>query len=444
MKKPIYALLLLVVIYLAFISLGLPDSVLGIAWPYMRSDFARPLEAAGWLSVIGTACTALSSIMSGHVLARFGTGRVTFVSCMMTAIGLIGYSFAPSFWWLFVFLPFLGFGAGAIDCGLNMYVAANYSSRHMNWLHCCWGIGATLGPMIVTELLATGFSWRTGYRTIGCIQLGLSAILFVSLGLWAIVQRDRAGQNREETKEKGTKGTELTDKGTAISAEGAALSGSGTNAESDSGTELAELAGPIPADRLKRRKKALRLQIAMYAMYASCEFMIGLWAYSLLVQNRGVNPTTAGLWVSVYYGALTAARFGTGIVVNRLGNRFMIKIGLGTALVGVVLFAWRFFFPDASDLTALAGLAFLGAGFAPVYPCMTHETPRRFRPSTAQKLVGYQTGAASLGGATFPVLVGYVGAHTSLEILPFTEAGLIAGTLVVGAMLDRITAKEAL
>jgi len=425
MKKPIYAILLLVVIYLAFISLGLPDSVLGIAWPYMRIDFSRPLEAAGWLTIIGTACTAISSILSGHVLARFGTGRVTFVSCMMTAIGLLGYSFAPSFWWLFVFLPFLGFGAGAIDCGLNVYVAANYSSRHMNWLHCCWGIGATLGPMIVTGLLAGGFSWRAGYRTIGFIQLGLSAVLFASLGLWAIVQKNRA---RSTDRDEGNLHDE-----TAAHAEG--------TAEHDAGTELTDENGP---GRTKLRRKAVRLQIAIYALYASCEFLIGLWAYSLLVRERGVDSTTAGLWVSVYYGSLTAARFGTGLVVNRLGNRFMIKAGLATAFVGVILFAWRFFFPAASDLTALVGLVLIGAGFAPVYPCMTHETSSRFRPSTAQKLVGYQTGAASLGGATFPALVGYIGAHTSLEVLPFTEAALIAGTLVLGTMLDRITAKEAL
>jgi fucose permease len=418
MKKQIHAILLLVVIYLAFISLGLPDSVLGIAWPSMRIDFSRPLEAAGWLTIIGTACTALSSIMSGHVLARFGTGRVTFVSCLMTAIGLLGYSFAPSFWWLFVFLPFLGFGAGAIDCGLNVYVGANYSSRHMNWLHCCWGIGATLGPMIVTGLLAGGFSWRAGYRTIGCIQLGLAVVLFVSLGLWSVVQRNRV---REAERDDGTT--------------------NGEKAEHDAGTELADETG---SDVSRLRRKAIRLQIAIYALYASCEFLIGLWAYSLLVRERGVDSTSAGLWVSVYYGSLTAARFGTGIIVNRLGNRFMIKAGLVTAFAGVILLAWRFFFPGASDLTALVGLILIGAGFAPVYPCMTHETSRRFRPSTAQKLVGYQTGAASLGGATFPALVGYIGAHTSLEVLPFTEAALIAGTFVLGTMLDRITAKRAL
>lgn len=414
MKQPLFTTLLLIIIYLAFISLGLPDTVLGIAWPYMRIDFGKPLEVAGYLSIFGTICTALSSIMSGHILARFGTGRVTFVSCMMTALGLLGYSLAPSFYWLFLFLPLLGFGAGCIDCGLNIFVAANYSSRHMNWLHCCWGIGATFGPMIMTSLLASGYTWRAGYRTIGFIQLGLSVILFASIGLWAIVQNSKKIPATE----------------TASIRDGE----ESTVREDDSPESVAR--------RDALRKKAIRIQIAIYAIYASCEFLVGLWTYSLLVRERGMNPTVAGLWVSFYYAALTGSRFVTGFIVDRLGNRFMIKAGLVTALVGVCLLSFRFFFPGANDLTALAGLILLGAGLGPVYPCMTHETPRRFRPSTAEKIVGYQTGAASLGGAAFPAIVGYVGAHTSLEILSFTEALLVGGTLALMVTLDRMTAKE--
>jgi len=361
------------------------------------------------LTVLGTLCSAASSILSGHVLSRFGTGRVTFVSCLLTAAGLLGYSVSPSFYWLLPCIPLLGFGAGAIDSGLNYYVAANYSSRHMNWLHCCWGIGATLGPMILTAAITGNAGWRTGYRTIAFMQLTLSALLFASLGLWLRVHNDRT-----TARESGESAGEAVH--TAPDGEATAI----------------------------RRKTAIYSQITIYAVYASCEFLVGLWAFSLLAEKRGIAPAIAGAWVAAYYGSLTVARFSTGIVVNRLGNRFMIKLGLTVALAGTVLFAAPFFLPALPHVTALAGLILLGAGFAPVYPCMTHETPRRFREATAQKIMGYQVGSACLGGALFPALVGLVAARSSLEILPFTVAGLIIATLALNTNLDRLTAQGAL
>jgi len=421
---------MLAIIYLAYISLGLPDSILGIAWPYMRLDFSKPLEAAGFITVFGTICTACSSIMSGHMLSRFGTGRVVFVSCLMTAVGLLGYSFAPSFLWIFAFLPLLGFGAGSIDCGLNLYVSANYSARHMTWLHCCWGIGATLGPVIATTLLATGFTWRAGYRTIGCIQLFLSIVFFVSLGLWGRVQNGQKGVRRQNP---------MSEVGASVAVSGDEIVQVACNSENS------DRCGDRNEDKLASlRQKAIKLQIAIYVCYTSCEYLVGLWAFSLLVKSRGIDPTTAGIWVSVFFASLTASRFATGFVVNALGNRFMIKLGLGVGLAGIALFAFRIFFPFSSSLTALAGLSLMGIGFAPVYPCMTHETPRRFRHSTAQKLVGYQTGAASLGSAVFPALVGVIAARTSLEIMPLAEAILVTATLALVVNLDRLTSKGAL
>ena len=422
MKTSTASFLLLIVIYLAFISLGLPDSVFGIAWPFMRADFAMPLEAAGILTIAATLFSALSSILSGHVLIRFGTGRVTFVSCLMTALGLIGYSLAPSFLWLLPCVPLLGFGAGAIDSGLNFFVAKNYSSRHMNWLHCCWGIGATVGPVILTAFVAKNGAWRSGYLTLGSIQLSLSLILFLTLGLWVRVQRDREIESAKANALRAN---------TQIPAEG----------NEPATTEDAERR---EAERGSARSRAMRYQILVYAVYTACEFIAGLWAFSLLVQKRGLDAATAGLWVSFYYGSLTVARFLNGLIVDRLGNRFMIKTGLLVALVGSGLLSLRFFVPAASDLTAFAGLILMGAGFAPVFPCMTHETPRRFRAETAQRIIGYQGGAACLGGAILPALVGLVGARTSLEILPFVEATLIAVTLALIIPLDRLTAKEAL
>ena len=415
MKATTASFLLLIVIYLAFISLGLPDSVLGIAWPYIRADFNKPLEAAGILTIFGTVFSALSSILSGHVLIRFGTGRVTFVSCLMTATGLIGYSIAPSFLWLLPCVPLLGFGAGAIDCGLNYFVAKNYSSRHMNWLHCCWGIGATIGPLILTAFVARNGAWRSGYLTIGLMQITLSVVLFASLGLWIRVQQDHERKGMIATSDDARK-------------------------EPDAGAKSAD----SPMVPVNARAKAMRYQILIYAIYTSCEFIAGLWAFSLLVQHRALDAVTAGLWVSFFYGSLTIARFASGFVVNRLGNRFMIRWGLIVAAIGSAILSIRYYVPGAPDLTALVGLSLMGAGFAPVFPCMTHETPRRFRAETAQKIIGYQGGAACLGGALFPALVGFVGAHTTLEILPFVEAALILGTLALSSALDGLTAKEPL
>ena len=427
MKATTASFLLLIVIYLAFISLGLPDSVLGIAWPYIRADFNKPLEAAGILTIFATVFSALSSILSGHVLIRFGTGRVTFVSCLMTATGLIGYSIAPSFLWLLPCVPLLGFGAGAIDCGLNYFVAKNYSSRHMNWLHCCWGIGATIGPIILTSFVARNGAWRSGYLTLGAIQMTLSVALFASLGLWIRVQQDHERNGMKAASE------------AAQASEKEAANDDARN-ELDEGEKSADL----PMVPEKARTKAMRYQILIYAVYTSCEFVAGLWAFSLLVQHRALDAVTAGLWVSLFYGSLTIARFASGFVVDRLGNRFMIRWGLIVAAIGSAILSVRFFAPAAPDVTALVGLILMGTGFAPVFPCMTHETPRRFRADTAQKIIGYQGGAACLGGALFPALVGFVGAHTTLEILPFVEAALILGTLALSSALDALTAKEPL
>jgi len=296
----------------------------------------------------------------------------------------------------------------------------------MNWLHCCWGIGATLGPIILTAFVAKNGAWRSGYLTLGSIQLSLSLILFLTLGLWVRVQRDREIESAKADQLRGN---------APKASEGVELAASEETESRESATE---------AKRASARSRAMRYQILVYAIYTACEFIAGLWAFSLLVQKRGLDAATAGLWVSFYYGSLTVARFLNGLIVDRLGNRFMIKAGLLVALVGTALLSLRFFVPAASDLTAFAGLILMGAGFAPVFPCMTHETPRRFRAATAQRIIGYQGGAACLGGAILPALVGLVGARTTLEILPFVEAALIAATLALIVPLDRLTAKQAL
>jgi fucose permease len=282
--------ILLIVIYLAFISLGLPDGVFGVAWPSMRREFAIPLQAAGMVGIILMFCSSISSFASGTILRRFGTGRVVLISGLMTGFALLGYAMTPSFFWLVIAALPLGFGQGAVDSGLNHYVANNYSSRHMNWLHCFWGVGATLGPLIMTRTLAANHSWRFGYVYIAIIQLTLALIFLTSLKLW---KKDQTTDEKPGQKPRRTKFGFKT-------------------------------SGPW-------------LGMALFFIYAGVEYMIGLWACSMLVESRQIAKATAGLWVSYFYGALMFGRFATGLIVNKLGNRVLVRIGLAIAVVGTTL-----------------------------------------------------------------------------------------------------------
>jgi fucose permease len=395
------AFLLIPVIYAAFVSLGLPDSVLGVAWPSMRQALGAPLEAAGLVAFLLMSCSAASSVASGWLNRRFGTGRIVLASSALTALGLLGYSFAPSFAWILVSALPLGFGGGAVDSSLNGYVASHYSSRHMNWLHASWGIGATIGPLIMTAFIA-GTGWRYGYRTISCIQAVLALLFLASLGLW-----DR----------------------TAARGEGGAALAAGP----------AEDPSPGHAERAKPKVGGMRriepwLQVAMYAVYAACEFSVGIWTVSMLRESRGIAPSVAGNWVALYYGGIMGGRILTGIVADKLGNRFMARLGLGIAAAGCVLLSLR-----QPDWLALPGLLLLGLGFAPIYPCMMHETPERFDEATYRRVIGFSIGAACVGGSVLPGLVGVLMSAATLEVLGPCVGAFILLLAVLGEALNRRT-----
>ncbi|MBN1409707.1 MAG: MFS transporter [Spirochaetales bacterium] len=393
------SLLLLVIIYLAFISLGLPDGMLGVAWPQMRLTFAQPLEAAGLLGIILTGCSALSSFLSGYTLKRLGTGIVLLASVLVTGLALLGYSLVPSFWWLLVLTVPLGLGGGSVDSGLNHYVANHYSSRHMNWLHCSWGIGATVGPMIVTGVLASGMAWMTGYRIVSIIQLSLALVFLVTLRLWSD-KKQKSGETAEKEKP-----------------------------EEDKDSSEFRMLHAL-------KKQGPWFAILFYAVYAGAEFAAGLWANSLLIESRGIPVETAGFWVALYYGAITAGRFLTGLVSNRLGNVFMVRLGIGIALAGAVVF----FIPHPGWL-ALPGLILLGLGFAPLYPGMMHETPKRFDKNTARAVIGFQVGSACIGGSLIPAGIGLAASRTTLEILAPCLAVLIVLLLFLSERLNGIAKK---
>ncbi len=378
--------ILLVVIYIAFISLGLPDTLLGTAWPTMRSTLNLPLEAAGLFTMITTLCTAISSFISGHIISRLGTGRVTLISCIMTGLMLLGYSFAPSFMWFLIFTIPLGFGAGAVDTGLNNYIAKYYSSRHMSWLHCFWGVGASLGPSIMTYAITQLNNWRVGYRSIGIIQLSLSVILLLSLPLWK---------------------------------------------EKQSQQDHVEQANRIRKNVLQN--KGVWLSIIVFPLYIGIEAGTGVWLGSLLVEGRNINQLTAGIWISLFYMSITGGRFLSGFIISKFTNRQMIQGGLIIAIIGALLLI----LPGKALI--LPGIIFIGLGCAPVFPCMVHETPRRFGNSQSEIITGYQVGTAYLSGVVIIPLIGLLAGRVSLETIPICIFLFAVLTLIGTERLNKIT-----
>ncbi len=381
--------LLLATVYLAFISLGLPDSVLGVAWPGMRASLGQDLASAGLITLVLTVGSALSSFVGGRVLARWGTGPVVTVSGLLTGLALLGFALSPSFALLLLLAVPLGLGAGAVDARLNQFVAAHYSARHMNWLHGCWGVGATLGPLIMASALTSATGWRQGYLWIGGVQLGLVLLFLLVLPLW---QRHQAQ-----------------------AAESAAVSPTTPK-------------GPAPT-------LALWLAPALYLAYAAVEISTGLWAGSLLVDGRGLDAKTAALWVSCFFGAIMLGRFATGLLTLRLGNRQLVRLGIAVASVGAALFSSNALPAPLS----LAGLVLLGLGCAPIYPCLMHETARRFEPVTAAKVISRQVGFAYVGAAIVPAALGYLATAAGLgAIMPAVLAALLL-LLLMSEALNRIT-----
>jgi fucose permease len=387
------AFLLIPVIYAAFISLGLPDSVFGVAWPSMRPELGAPLEAAGLVAIILTSCSAVSSVASGFISKRLSTGPVVLISSLLTALGLFGYSIAPSFAWVLVSALPLGFGQGAVDSTLNGYVASHYSSRHMNWLHASWGLGATVGPLVMTAVIASGSSWRGGYRIISGIQAFLAILFLVSLGLWARVAA--AGKP--------------TPHNMSIAA--------------SSRSRLHGMAHIEPW-----------IQIVMYALYAACEYTVGIWTVSMLVESRHIPNGVAGNYISLYYGGIMGGRVLTGLVADKVGNRTMVRIGLVVALAGSVLIG-----ASSINWLVLPGLLFVGLGLAPVYPCLMHETPVRFDEETYQKVIGFAIGAACLGGSVLPGAVGLLASATTLEVVGPCVALFIVLLIGLGELLNKRT-----
>ena len=396
---------LLVVIYLAFISLGLPDSLLGTAWPVMQTDVHAQLATAGGLFMTIAGATIVSSLLSGQVLRRFGTGKVAFVSTLMTAVALFGFSVAPSLFWLFVCALPLGLGAGSIDAGLNNYVATHYKAHHMSWLHCFWGVGATLGPVVMAPFIAGGGAWRTGYLTIAVLQGVLVVILLVTLPLWSKAAASKANEQDRPPSDA-------------------------------AGGEERQAAAAGAGGRSPLIIPGVKLALASFLFYCGVEATVGLWGASFLVDVKELAAADAARWVSLYYAGITLGRFIAGFITLRVTGRALIRGGQLTVFAGVALLL-----APLPAGCSLAALLLIGLGLAPIFPCMLHETPARFGRAASPTIIGYQMAVAYAGSTCIPPLLGLLAARTTIGIFPafilVSAAGLLASSERLNALLKR-------
>lgn len=376
--------LLLPVIYIAFISLGLPDAMLGSAWPIVHETMAVPVSYAGIISFLIAGGTILSSLSSDRLIRRFGAGAITAVSVALTAGALFGFSAATAFWQLCLIAIPYGLGAGSVDSAINNYVALHYKSRHMSWLHCFWGIGASLGPYIMGLSLAGG-SWRGGYRTVGIIQVALCAVLFISLPLW---QKSGAGSGREHGR------------GLSLSA-AAKLPGAGS-------------------------------AFAAFFCYCALEATAGLWASSYLVFNKNVDKGRAAQMAALFYLGITVGRFISGFVSGRLGDRRMVRLGQIIILAGVAALLL-----PMGEAASCAGLVLMGLGCAPVFPSLLHATPQNFGAENSQSVMGIQMASAYVGATLVPPLFGFASSAFGEGIYPYCLALLAAAMLFFAERLGK-------
>ena len=374
--------ILLGIIYLAFISLGLPDGALGIGWPLMRLDFGVPIHYAGLILFITLPLSALSSLMSTHLGKQFGVGKVVCASAVLTSISLLGISTVQAYWALLLFSIGLGIGQGAVDALLNAYVAKHYNARHMSWLHGCWAIGATIGPALMTRIISASGTWSKAYLSLGGAQFAIAVMLLVSLGFWF--------QDDPE------------------------------------------------ARRANQKRSAfdwrMLLGMALFFLYVGVELSIGLWSNSYLIEKMGLTARVSGYLVALYYGSIMVGRFLSGFVAVRLGNRGLIRFGLIVVSSGL----WIMF--SANDLHYLRlGMVLMGLGLAPLYPAMMHETPRRFTEDLATRLIGYQVGVAYGGGMLITAGLGFLFNMFDLSIFyPVVLAAIIL-MLIVSEIYNILT-----
>ena len=381
--------LLLLIIYLSFISLGLPDSLLGSAWPAMYPQLGVPVSYAGIISMIIALGTIISSLQSDRLTRRLGTGKVTALSVAMTAAALFGFSVSRAFWQLCLWSIPYGLGAGSVDASLNNYVALHYESKHMSWLHCMWGIGASVGPYIMGYVMTGGGSWSSGYRVIAVVQLLLTVILFLSLPLW---------------------------KGRPHAVDGN---------EAASASQSLSLGAAL---RLPGVKEVL----LCFFCYCALEQTTGLWASSYLTLHKGMAPETAASFASMFFLGITIGRAISGFLTLRLNDTQMIRLGQGLIGCGIVILLL-----PLSAAVALVGFVMIGLGCAPIYPCIIHSTPAHFGADRSQAIIGIQMASAYVGTCIMPPIFGLIAGHITVALLPVYLLVILALMTVMHELLLR-------
>ena len=382
--------LLLAIIYMAFISLGLPDGLLGAAWPVLQGDIGVPEAYMGIVSMIISGGTILSSLLSDKITRRLGAGPITAFSVALTAAALLGFAFSREFWMLCAFAVPYGLGAGAVDAALNNYVALHYASRHMSWLHAFWGVGAAIGPYVMSLAIGSRHGWPMGYGAISVMQIVLTAVLFLSLPLF---------KKRPQNAAAGEEGYEA----------------------------------PIGLRDAVGIRGVKAILLAFFG-YCALESTAGLWASSYLVDHRGVDAQSAAAFALLFYLGITAGRFLNGFVADRFGDKTMIRVGLAVQAAGLLLIL----LPLGTPAAALAGLVILGFGCAPIYPSIIHATPAHFGRENSHAIVGIQM-ASAYGGATFmPPVFGLVAQYVHIGLFPVFMAVFWALMVLMTERVNRV------
>ncbi len=389
--------LLLSIIYLAFISLGLPDSLLGSAWPVMYEELSVPVSFAGIISMIIAIGTVISSLFSDSLTKKIGAGKITAISVGMTAFALLGFSFSNSFWMLCLLAIPYGLGAGSVDAALNNYVALHYASRHMSWLHCMWGVGTVIGPNIMSYALTDGQSWNTGYRYVSFIQIALTVILIISLPLWK-----KKAIGKEEPKE--------------------------------NNSEYTKPLSPLKTIRILGAKEIM----LTFFCYCAVEQTAMLWASSYMNLHNGMSPELSALCASIFFIGLTVGRLINGFLTFKFNDTQMIRIGQTLIVVGAIALLI-----PLGNIVSIIGLIIIGLGCAPIYPCIIHATPDHFGADKSQAMIGVQMASAYIGTCLMPPLFGLIANHINVALLPIYLLVLTLVMIIVHEKLIKKTTRNA-
>ena len=380
---------ILAIIYVIFISLGLPDSLFGVAWPVVHKDFMVAESFASLYSIITGVCTGGISLIAGKLIRKFGTPNVTFVSVLLTATGLLGISFAPNIIIMMICTVVMGYGAGAIDTALNNYISLHYEARHMSWLHCFWGVGVTISPLIMSLFLneETG-TWRNGYRVISIMQFAIAFLVVLFLKKW------KSFDNKSDN------------------------------------SAVEENVKSIKLNIFKT--KGLITSVLSQGLYCSMEFLIGTWGASFLVNSHGLPPDVAAKWISLYYGGIMLGRLISGFISFKANDNTLIRGGIITSFLGMLFLALPL------GAFSFIGLLLIGIGFGPIFPSILHSVPDRFGKEFSADITGYHMGGAYALGFAVQLTFGYIATATTFDITPFVLLGFVSLLFV----MNEVTIKK--